>query len=441
MAIRYSAQPEAFRTGGASRLALQPLDVERTLVTDPEPLLQAHVPTTRQRRRITVVGSGTRFMSGISLYTLRLANALADAGHPTSLLAMRQLLPTALYPGRRRVGLDLTETRARRDVPTYDGVDWYWLPSLFGAFRFLARQRPEVVVLQWWTGAVLHSYLALAVAARLLGARVVIEFHEVQDTGEARLPLVGRYTRLVGGAVVRLASGYTVHSGFDERLMRGHWPLHGKPVAVVPHGLYDGLHRGPDDPMPPLRQASTAVTNLLFFGVIRPYKGLEDLVRAFDLLTDEEVGAYWLTVVGETFVDRYVPDAELDAYLRGADAVVLPYRRSSISGPLHVAMGYGSPVVMTDTGGNLEAADGYDGLLTVPVADPVALRDAIRKLPALRGRRFSHARSWGATVDAYDQLLDRVFDAARPLPARVDLTAPAARAAPRATSPAEERAA
>jgi glycosyltransferase involved in cell wall biosynthesis len=44
-----------------------------------------------------------------------------------------------------------------------------------------------------------------------------------------------------------------------------------------------------------------------------------------------------------TFVNRYVSDEELDGYLRGADAVVLPYLRSSLSGPLHVAMGYGLP--------------------------------------------------------------------------------------------------
>ena len=71
------------------------------------------------------------------------------------------------------------------------------------------------------------------------------------------------------------------------------------------------------------------------------------------------MGGYWLTVVGETwegytlpaeriaasrhgaritFVNRYVHDADPDAYLRGADAVMLPYRRSSLSGPLHVAM-------------------------------------------------------------------------------------------------------
>ncbi len=291
--------------------------------------------------RITVVGSGTRFLSGISVYTVRLAEAFADAGVRASVVTMRQLLPTFLYPGKARVGSDLTDLAHRAHLPTFDGIDWWWLPSLALAAAFLRRQRPQAIVLQWWTGTVLHSYLALALLARALGARVVIEFHEVQDTGELRLPLVSRYSRLVGGAVIRLASGFTVHSAFDRDLLARHWDLGGKPVAVLPHGPHDH-YRSEGPPTSPLREASDASCNILFFGLIRPYKGLEDLVAAFDRLRPDEVPDYWLTVVGETweghtlpagmiarspnrdritFVNRYVHDAELDRYLRGADAV------------------------------------------------------------------------------------------------------------------------
>ena len=53
----------------------------------------------QQLLRVCVVGAGTRFLSGISYYTLRLVNALAPS-HEVSAILMRQLLPTALYPGR-----------------------------------------------------------------------------------------------------------------------------------------------------------------------------------------------------------------------------------------------------------------------------------------------------------------------------------------------------
>jgi glycosyltransferase involved in cell wall biosynthesis len=199
---------------------------------------------------------------------------------------------------------------------------------------------------------------------------------------------------------------------------------------VLPHGPHDHYQRtDPGDRGPAQREAPDDTCNVLFFGIIRPYKGLEDLIEAFDLLTPAEVKSFWLTVVGETwegwtlpaeliaesryrdritFVNRYVHDAELDAWLRGADAVVLPYRRSSLSGPLHVAMGYGLPIVVSDVGGNAEAAQDYEGLRLVAPDSPIQLRDRLLELPRMIGRRFRHPHSWSATADAYGRFLDEI---------------------------------
>lgn len=387
------------------------------------------------RRRVMIVGSGLRFLSGISVYVIRQADALAAVGHETSLLTMRQLLPTRLYPGRQRVGAELSDIERDPRVRLFDGVDWHWLPSLVRAAAFIMRGRPEVVVLHWWTGTVLHTYLALTLLLRLMGARVVVEFHEVLDTGEVRIPLWRTYARIVGAAVIHLADAFVVHSSFDRDLLRSHYRLGDRPVRLLPLGPFDHYRRPPASDQPPvvLRQAPAGVINLLFFGVIRPYKGLEDLVDAFGRLSDEEADTYWLTVVGETwegwtlpaeriatsprrdritFVNRYVHDTELDGYLTGADAVVLPYHRSSISGPLHVAITYGLPIVMSDVGGNAEAAEGYEGIVLVPPADPAALADAIRALPALHGRRYEQPRSWPQIARGYGQLFDALLSPA-----------------------------
>src|SRR2546430_8627776 len=138
--------------------------------------------------RVCVVGSGKRFLSGISYYALHLVNALAKS-HRVSVILMRRLLPAAFYPGRKRVGANLTQLEYDPAVQAFDGVDWYWLPSIFRSLAFLIREHPAVVVFQWWSGTVLHSYLLLALAASLLKSQVVIEFHEVLDTGEAKLLL------------------------------------------------------------------------------------------------------------------------------------------------------------------------------------------------------------------------------------------------------------
>src|SRR5918992_2221201 len=96
-------------------------------------------------RRIAVVGSGTRFLSGISVYTVRLANAFAEH-HPVALVTMRRLLPARLYPGWRRVGTALARLEHDRRVSVFDGVDWYWIPSLPCALWFLAQHRPHIVI-------------------------------------------------------------------------------------------------------------------------------------------------------------------------------------------------------------------------------------------------------------------------------------------------------
>lgn len=376
-------------------------------------------------RRICVVGSGTRFLSGISVYTVRLANALA-VSRRASLITMRQLLPTRLYPGRSRVGVQLTGVAPDPSVRLFDGVDWYWIPSIFRVFAFLLRERPDVMILQWWTGTVLHTYLALALVAKLLRTPLVIEFHEVIDTAEAKMRLARWYVATVAPLIVRLASAYVVHSEFDRGLLASRYRFSRRPVATVPLGPLDhylDLSGGSSPNV--MRKAPLDSFNLLFFGVIRPYKGLEDLVEAFDQIPETAIDRYWLTVVGETWegwslpadriassryrsritlVNRYLHDAELDAYLRGADGVVLPYRRSSISGPLHVAMSYGLPVVITDVGGNAEASRAYQGVILVPPESPRELSMAIQELPDLAGKRFTATLTWEHVADEYERL-------------------------------------
>ncbi|MBV9097891.1 MAG: glycosyltransferase [Frankiaceae bacterium] len=367
-----------------------------------------------------IVGSGWAFTSGVSYYTCRLTHAFADR-HRTSAILMRRLIPRVFYPGRDRVGRPLNNLDYGDHVPVFDGIDWWWLPSLWRALRFLRAQRPDVVVLQWWTAAIAHSYLVLAIVARRLGATVVVEFHETADTGETRLPLVGRYVRLVGRAIFRRCGGIVVHSEFDRAEVVAHYPVGHLPVRVAPHGPFD--HHVPAETE---AGADGGDFTVLFFGTIRPYKGLEHLVEAFDSLSDDEVAGMRLLVVGEPWegwtkpleliaaarhrdrialVDRYVHDDEVASYFTQADAVVLPYLRSSASGPLHIAMSAGLPVVLTDVGGLRAAAGDYAGAVWVPPTDPAALRTALLDLPSRRGERYADPRSWSDTVAAYDDLM------------------------------------
>lgn len=378
-------------------------------------------PRDARRPRVMVVGAGWRFTSGISYYTCRLTNAFADATD-TSALLMRQLVPTRLYPGRARVGQAVNTLDYAPGVHVYDGVDWSWGRSMRDAVRFITAERPDVLVLQWWTGAVLHSYLRLAHLVHRYGGRVIIEWHEVQDTGEARIPGVTRYVVAAMRQLLKRVDGHVVHSQYDLGLLRRTYPLAENRVVIAPHGPYDQYES----------EASADHDGdfvFLYFGIIRPYKGVEDLVAAFELLPEAIRSTSRLVIVGETWegwtapldavaaspardritvVNRYVDDAEVAVHFAAADAVVLPYRRSSSSGPLHIAMSAGLPVVVAHVGGLVEAAGDYEGVSFVPTQDPAALAAAMAELPAKRGERFSDPHSWDHTVDAYGELLERL---------------------------------
>lgn len=370
--------------------------------------------------RVCVVGSGSRFLSGISYFTHRLATALAERNE-VSVILVRRLMPARWYPGRERVGRALAALAYPPAIRALDGIDWYWGPSIVRAVLFLRRRRPQVLVLQWWTGTVLHSYLLLAWLARRWGVRVVMEFHEVQDVGEVDVPGAGAYVRALLPHLLRLIDASVVHSEFDRAVIRGRYGLEDRPMVTIPHGPYE-----PDAEEPPPRRGPDDVCRLLYFGVIRRYKGVEDLLAAFEAMGAEEAAGYRLQIVGEVwerwdlpgrlvrgsrhrdridFVDRYVSDAEAQAAFAAADAVVLPYHRSSASGPLHMAMSRGLPVVVTAVGGLVEATEGYEGALLVPPRDPAAILDAVRRARGLRGMRFADPHTWRRTADRYGELL------------------------------------
>jgi glycosyltransferase involved in cell wall biosynthesis len=336
---------------------------------------------------------------------------------------MRRLLPARLYPGHERVGRDLARLEYGSSA-VFDGLDWYWVPSMPRALAFLARRRPDIVVFQWWTGSVLHSYLVLAAAARLLGCRIIVEFHEFQDTGEERIRFARWYVGIIGPPFMRLATAFTVHSNEDTALLKERISIGRRPVYTLPpHGPYD--HYQVVKRSAAASQVSETVCRLLFFGVIRPYKGLEDLIQAFDAIPEDEIDGFWLTIVGETwegwdlperliaasshrdrisFVNRYVHDDEVDSFFSRSDVVVLPYRRSAMSGPLQIAMAYGLPVIATDVSGLVTMTQDYPGAVLVAPGDVQRLSTAIREAPKTKGARFSHPTSWDATARVYERI-------------------------------------
>ena len=171
---------------------------------------------------------------------------------------------------------------------------------------------------------------------------------------------------------------------------------------------------------------------ILWFGVLRPYKGVEVLIEAFREVEGAElwiVGRPWMPVeplkaaasrVGGTvrFVDRFVADSELPAYFRRAEVVALPYRSIDQSGVVYTALAFGKAMVLSDVGGLAELGRVHGAAELVPPEDPGALAQALRRLvsnPDERARLEARARDAAAGPFSWDGIARRTLDLYREL--------------------------
>ena len=160
------------------------------------------------------------------------------------------------------------------------------------------------------------------------------------------------------------------HSEHGAERLRNEVGLDRGRVRVIPHGAFDYLTRLPEEkPLPPELEGAEGPV-ILFFGLLRPYKGIDILLRGVPRVEGAE-----LWIVGNPrmdveplrglaaeapgrvrFVTRFVEDAEIPAIFRRADLLVLPYRDAEQSGVLYTGLAFGKPMVLSAVGGFPELA-------------------------------------------------------------------------------------
>jgi glycosyltransferase involved in cell wall biosynthesis len=342
-------------------------------------------------------------------YDRSLAAALARAGADVELVTSRFLYGTVpAAEGFEVKELFYRHSSGRRLAKLAEHV-----PDMLRYRREAARA--ELVHWQWFSVEQLDAWLLPPRRPRVLTAHNVIAHEPRPGQAAARRRLL----RAMDAVVVHSRHG----AAQAQRLGADPGRVH-----VIPHGAFDYLTRQQGELPLPEELAAVDGPVVLFFGLIRDYKGVDVLLRAWRSVPGAELWVVGMprvdmaplrALAGERvrFVPRFVDDLELPAYFRRADLVVLPYRAADQSGVLYTALAFGKPLVVSEVGGFGEVG----AARMVPPGDERALATALGELladPAARAELAAAAAaaaagpySWDAvaqsTLAVYQELLGR----------------------------------
>ena len=313
--------------------------------------------------RIAYLSTFYPFRGGIAQFN---ADLLEEFGrhHEVKAFTFTRQYPSFLFPGKTQY---VTESDKAKKVDSQAILDtanpFSWRP----AARKIAAWKPDLLVMKYWM-----SYLApsLGTVARYLkrrGIPVITVLDNVipHETKFFDKPFSRWFLRQNSGCVA-----------MSEAVLKDMLSLTpDKPYILQPHPLYDHFGRKMDK-----REALQMLgldprkRTLLFFGLIRDYKGLDLLIDALPLLGEE----YQLVIAGESYgsfekyeaqiaasgcadrikvFNRYIDDEEVPRFFSAADLCVLPYQSATQSGITAIALHFDVPVVATPVGGLAESIE------------------------------------------------------------------------------------
>lgn len=321
------------------------------------------------------------FRGGIAKFSARTLHALSQSKDVKS-FTFRKQYPDILFPGTSQFEPDVKDEPAERIVSTFNPITY--LTSLLR----IRQERPTVFVTSYWMTFMspLMVFWALFLPKRTKKVAII---HNL-------IPHEKRFFDALFNRI--FLSAYDIFIVLSSAVQQD--VLSYKPsanVVLLSHPPYEA-----EGTLLSKEQARTQLgldphkKTLLFFGLIRTYKGLAELIAAFGRLDD----SYQLLIAGEVygdaqfymealnelpnpnwkFVNRYLPDTEVDMYFAAADLVVLPYLSATQSGIRSLALSQKRAVLCTNVGGLAEglvaSGQGFDLLST----DPNSFADRIQSL-------------------------------------------------------------
>jgi glycosyltransferase involved in cell wall biosynthesis len=306
--------------------------------------------------KIAVVGPVYPYRGGIAHYTTILAERLEE-NHEIQVISYSLLYPKCLYPGKsdKDPSLAPLKTNARFLINSIN--PWSWWKTA----RAIKRFSPDVILIQWWVTFLAPSLGSISRAASKNGLPVIFLVHNVLPHEEYWWDklLVRKAFKNVGRFIV-----YTPDE--KTRLLK---LISKAAVEITPLPSVNLLTKKP----PPKKEAKAllGITQharvILFFGIVRPYKGLEFLIEATAILRERGenfhlvvAGEFWsnpdhykqqidsLGIAPQVLIDnRYIPNEDVGNFFAAADVLVAPYIAGTQSASAVLGLTFGLPIVVT----------------------------------------------------------------------------------------------
>ena len=333
---------------------------------------------------IVLLGTAYPFRGGLATFNERLARQFQAEGHKVEVITFTLQYPSFLFPGKTQYSTEdaPTDLLISQQVNSCNPLNW------FKVGHRIRKMQPDLLITCYWMAFFAPCYSIIERIAKRNGqTRTIALVHNMIPHEPSILD------KLFAPFYVRSTDGFVALS---ESVVQDidHLDQNNKPKTSYPHPIYD--HYGEQMSKEEACQALNLNPEnqyMLFFGLVRAYKGLDLLLDAFGKVKDQ-LPNLQLIIAGEFYEDEdkyraqisnnqltnkviikneFIADADLRKYFGAADLIVQPYKTATQSGVTQVAFHFEKPMLVTNVGGLGEIVHDHKmGYAVEPNADAIA---------------------------------------------------------------------
>ena len=321
--------------------------------------------------RIGIVGTSWPYRGGLAAFNERLARQFMSEGHEVEIFTFTLQYPDFLFPGKTQYSSESKPQglTIHRVLNSCNPFNWIRVG------RRLRREAPDLLIVCYWMAFFAPAYSIIErIVRRNKKTRCIALVHNMLPHEPTILDkLFAPFFVQSTDAFVALSKSVLKDIEMIEKKSTHHTSnITYKPKVYFPHPIYDhyGERMSKEDACQAL-QLPASKQYMLFFGLVRAYKGLDILLDALALVKDqlpdlqliiagefyEDEQKYWQQISDNSLTDRvivrneFIPDADLRKYFGAADLIVQPYKSATQSGVTQVAFHFEKPILVTNVGG------------------------------------------------------------------------------------------